>query len=207
MRIAVLVVLALALALGAPASAGADSAPAVADRSLPFGCLFGWDFDVWCHPLDGPRLLVAGVGDKAWRSVVRFDLSGLRAEGFEGAEARLWFDGTCVDARGLVRACPPREYDVYAHAVLDPARLQPRDMLLGPEESAGAIDTAAGPQWVTIDLRALTLRWLRGQPNHGVVLRLGDVDERAAEGGPRLAASEEPSAALRPRLEVSYVPG
>lgn len=203
----VALVAALAFSPAARADAWTVELAAADDVTLPFGCLWGYDFDTWCHPVGGPRLLVGSVDDKIWRALLRFDVASLARAPVDYAVLWLWFDGTCLNSRGLVDDCPARSWELYAQAVIDPARLRPRDPVPGAAEAFADLELGDGPQWVAFDVTSLVRRWHAGDGNHGLLVRAGEADESSSEGGPRFAATEEALPSLRPRLEVSVVPG
>lgn len=211
MRFVVVVVVLVVTALAAAWQARAAervTLPAAASVSFPFGCDWGYDWDLRCFRLRGDRILLGGAGDKIWRGGVRFDLRGVPpGTRVTAAEAWLWFDGSCFDARDRVDACPVQTFDIVAHALWgDWFREREPDFDEDPV-AVGTLEAGEGAQWVALDLAPLVTDWLGGLRNDGVLLQLDGTQEPRDGGGPRLASSDEPRPELRPRLEVSFVPG
>jgi hypothetical protein len=211
MRFVAVLVVVVAAALASPARAVADlsvSVPSVEDVLFPFGCDWGYDWDERCYRHRGERLVLGGVGDKVWRAGVRFDLAGLPRGSPVASTLWLWFDGTCAGVRGAVGPCPPRTFDILVHALRSADWFYEREPEY--EQDAAAIATleaGEGPQWIAFEVTAIVAEWLAGGVNDGALLRLDEAQETHEGGGPRFASTTEPDPALRPRLEVTPVPG
>lgn len=197
----------------AGAARGADVRVAtlapVEDVSLPFWCDWGYDWDERCYREDGPRLGVGGEDDKVWRSALRFSIASLPLGAYVvTAELSLWYDRICVAPRKTSRPCDGRAFQFAGYPILSPRWLAEREVEIGPLAGAAVLPAGAAPQWLTLDLTDLVADWASGaQPNNGVLVKLDDTQEEYGLGGPLFPSSSYPTASLRPRLNVWYLPG
>jgi hypothetical protein len=202
----------VALVIGA-APARAEVAPTVyrtpptADVSLPFWCDWGYDWDERCWRDFSDRLSVGGDVDKVWRSALHFPVSGIPPGSVVvDATLSLSFDGVCVAPRKTSRPCPARSYTIDVHPVLSHDWLHEREVELGPLVARGQF-WAGTPQRLLWDVTDLVVEWVEaGAPNDGLLLKLADQEEDFLVSGPQLPSSEFANAALRPALEVTYLP-
>jgi hypothetical protein len=202
----------VALVVGA-APARAEVAPTVyrtpptADVSLPFWCDWGYDWDERCWRDFSDRLSVGGDVDKVWRSALHFAVSGI-PDGSVVVDATLSlsFDGVCVAPRKTSRPCPTRTYTIDVHPVYSRDWLHEREVEIGPLVARGQF-WAGPPQRLFWDVTDLVVEWVEaGAPNDGLLLKLADGEEDFLVSGPQLPSSEFANAALRPALEVTYLP-
>jgi hypothetical protein len=180
----------------------------VQDVSLPFWCEWGYDWDERCYRDDGDRLPVGGDDDKLWRAALRFSTSAIPA-GSEAVRATLhvFHDGRCLGPRKTVRACDARTYELFANPILSSSWFHERELEFGPPLSDAELGSADLPQRLSFDLTDLVAGWVKGtEPNSGVLLKLADWHEDFGVGGPSLPSSSFVQSALRPQLEVTYVP-
>ena len=192
---------------GAASSQGSVSLAPAQDVSLPFWCEWGYDWDERCYRDDGDRLPVGGDDDKVWRAALRFPTSPIPA-GSTVVSARLhvFHDGRCLAPRKTHRACAARGYEFEADPILRRDWFGERELDLGSAYAVAELDNAAQPQWLTFDLTSLVAEWVAGaRQNSGVVIRLADGGESYGVSGPSFPSSSFAHAALRPRLEVTYV--
>ena len=78
---------------------------------------------------------------------------------------------------------------------------------LGPAVSWAELESEAPPQWVVFDVSDLVADWHSGGlANDGVLVKLVDDEEAYDGGGPAFPSSGYSDPAVRPRLEVWYVP-
>jgi hypothetical protein len=202
----------VALVVGA-APARAEVAPAVyrtpptADVSLPFWCDWGYDWDERCWRDFSDRLSVGGDVDKVWRSALHFPVSGIPLGSVVvDATLSLSFDGVCVAPRKTSRPCPARTYTIDIHPIYSHDWLDEREVELGPLVARGQL-WAGTPQRLFWDVTDLVVEWVEaGAPNDGLLLKLADGEEDFLVSGPQLPSSEYANAALRPALEVTYLP-
>jgi TGF-beta propeptide len=207
-RLAFILSLAAAALAGAPsAMASTVSIPASADIGFPFWCDWSYDWESRCFRDDGPRLPIGGVGDKVWRSGIRFSLEGIPPTAtITSAELRVYHDGLCVAPGAASVPCVAPGAVIDAHRILSRSWFQERE----PELEERVLDTAVvfstpDPQWLTWNVTALAGSWHRGLvPNAGILLKLQDGDEGYEVPGPHGPSSTHPDAALRPRLVVTY---
>ena len=212
-RVLALVVVALvALATGGAAALPPDAlvvrlAP-VEDASLPFGCDWSYDWDARCVRDDSARLPVGGDAGREWRAALRFSLAALPpGSGIHQGRLTLFHDGTCIGAWGNDAPCARRAYVLEAHAIIDPDWTHEREVAFDPAPVARAVlPDASAPAALVFDVGDLVLAWFDDEiPVAGILVRLAPP-EPWASGGPKLASSSFPVPALRPRLEVAYVP-
>jgi hypothetical protein len=180
----------------------------VEDVSLPFWCDWGYDWDERCYRQDGPRLAVGGDSDKVWRSALRFSTTAVPAGAHVvTAELSLWYDRTCIGPRKTSVPCDGRAFELAAQPILSQRWFAEREVEIGPQVGAGAVQAGAAPQWIVLDLTDLVVEWVSGtQPNNGAIVKLGDPQEDYGVGGPSLPSSSFATPSLRPRLTVWYVP-
>lgn len=179
------------------------------DVSLPFWCDWGYDWEERCYRLDGARLGVGGGElDKVWRSALRFSNSAIPAGAtVMTAELSLWYDGTCVAPRKGSRPCDGRGFDFGLHPIFTPRWFSEREVEYGPQVGFASLDAFARAQWVVWDVTDLVADWSSGNlANNGVLVKLVDGQEDFAVSGPLFPSSRSPTATMRPKLTVWYVP-
>jgi hypothetical protein len=210
--LAVLVVALVALATGRAAALPPDARflrlVPVEDASLPFGCDWSYDWDARCVRDDSARLPVGGDAEREWRAALRFTLDALPpGSGIHQGRLTLFHDGTCIGPWGRDAPCPRRAYVLEAHAILDPDWSHEREVAFAPSPAARAVlPDASAPAELVFDVGDLVLAWVDDEvPVAGILLRLAPGEPWAA-GGPRLPSTSFPVPALRPRLDVAYVP-
>jgi hypothetical protein len=193
-----------------PGAASVTLLRPVEDVALPFWCDWGYDWESRCYRDDSARLAVGGDVDKVWRSALRFSLAELPpGAGIQEARLGLWFDGTCVGRYGATRPCDGRAWTVDAHAILDPDWRHEREVAFDwtAVVARGMLPPRAGPQWLILDVTDLVAAWMAGETeNAGILLKLADPQEDFLGSGPSIPSSTFGTAALRPWLEVAYVP-
>ena len=192
---------------GAQADATVYRAGPSADVSLPFWCDWGYDWEERCWRDFSDRLPVGGDVDKVWRAALHFPLSGIPPGSVVlDATLSLSFDGVCVAPRKTSRPCPTRDYTIDVHPVYSRDWLDEREVEIGPLV-AQARFWAGTPQRLFWDITDLVVEWAEGgAPNDGLLLKLADGEEDFLVSGPKLPSSEFAQAALRPALEVTYLP-
>jgi hypothetical protein len=199
------------VASAGPAHAGTEAttyrAAPSADVSLPFWCDWGYDWDERCYRDFSDRLPVGGDIDKVWRAALRFPLSAVPPGAFVlTATLSLSFDGICLGPRKTERPCPARSYTIDVHSVLSPDWLREREVEIGPRFDQASF-WAQTPRRLSWDVTDLVIDWVEhGTPNDGLLLKLTESEEDFSVSGPRLPSSEFANAALRPMLEVTYMP-
>jgi hypothetical protein len=210
MKWIVLALVALVITAGpARAEGGATlsrTAPS-ADVSLPFWCDWGYDWDERCWRDFSDRLPIGGDVDKVWRSALRFPLSAIPPGSVVlSATLLLSFDGVCLGPRKTERTCPARSYTIDVHPIYSPDWLREREVDFGPLVAQGSF-WAGTPQRLSWDVTDLVIEWVEyGAPNDGLLLKLADGEEDFFVSGPKLPSVEFANAALRPALEVTYLP-
>jgi hypothetical protein len=216
LRVLALALLALLAVVAAGAGRAAPLPPdalvarlgPVEDVSLPFGCDWSYDWDARCVRDDSARLPVGGDDGREWRAALRFSLASLPpGSGIQRGRLTLFHDGTCIGGWGRDAPCPRRAYTLEAHAILDPDWRHEREVAFDPVPVARAVlPDASRPAQLTFDVGDLVLAWMDDEiPVAGVLVSLAPGEPWAA-GGPKLVSSTFPVAALRPSLEVAYVP-
>ena len=206
------VVLFAALIFAVPANAGelhvAVLSP-VEDVSLPFFCDWGYDWDERCFWDDSDRLGVGGVGDKVWRSALRFPIDVLpRSAVVVTAELSLRYDRTCVAPSRRIRPCEGRGFELDAHPIFTPRWLAEREVEYGPVAAVAELEPLAPTGWVVWDVTDLVSAWQAGDlRNDGLLLELSDGEEALESGGPAFPSSSYSGPSVRPRLSVWYEPG
>jgi hypothetical protein len=178
-----------------------------ADVSLPFWCDWGYDWDERCYRDFSDRLPVGGDEDKAWRAALRFPLSSVPPGSIVlSATLLLSFDGVCLAPRKTERPCPARNYTIDVHPVLSHDWFHEREVDFGPRV-AQAEFWAGAEQRLSWEVTDLVIEWVEyGAPNNGLLLKLIDGEEDFFVSGPKLPSSEFANTALRPVLEVTYLP-
>ena len=178
------------------------------DVSLPFWCDWGYDWDERCYRDDGDRLPVGGEGDKLWRAALRFSTSSVpQGSTVIRAVLNLQHDARCLGPRKTVRACDARAYTLDAHPILSSDWFRERELDFGPAVSSAEIDSADQSQRLSFDVTALVAAWVDGRlRNSGVLLKLSEDHEDYGVSGPSLPSSTFAQTALRPQLELAYVP-
>jgi hypothetical protein len=199
------------VASAGPAGAEPDAsvyrtAPSV-DVSFPFWCDWGYDWEERCYRDFSDRLPIGGDEDKVWRSALRFPLSAIpRGSVVVAAALFLSFDGVCLAPRQTVRPCPGRTYTIDIHPILNRDWFREREVDFGPLVAQGSF-WAEGAQRLSWDVTDLVIEWVEhGAPNNGLLLKLADGEEDFFVSGPKLPSAEFADAALRPALEVTYLP-
>jgi hypothetical protein len=140
-------------------------------------------------------------------SAVRFPLDALPA-GVRVTSARLglYFDGACVAPRRKVGPCPSGTYAVDAHAILSPSWTKEREVDFHPVAAASTTVSTTVVRWSSWDLAGLVRDWVTGAtPNRGVLLKLAEEEKDFGVSGPYFPSTSFGTAALRPRLVVSYI--
>ena len=203
----------LSLLLPAAAGARAGGAPVtvalrpVQDLSVPFWCDWGYDWDERCYRDDSRRLPVGGDADKVWRAAIRFSLAGVPA-GSEivSATLRLRHDAVCLGPRKTTRPCTSRRYAIDLHPILSSSWFAEREVEFDGVYSRAVVWSATTAEWLTWEATDLVAAWAAGEPNNGVLLKLVDEQEDFGVGGPALPSGEFADPAVRPVLEVVYLP-
>jgi hypothetical protein len=178
------------------------------DVSLPFWCEWGYDWDERCYRDDGDRLPVGGASDKLWRAALRFSTSSMpRSSTVVRAVLSVHHDARCLGPRKTLRACDARAYALDAHPILSPDWTREREVDFGPAVSSAEIESADRAQRVSFDVTGLVAAWVDGsRRNSGVLLKLSEDHEDFDVSGPSLPSSTFAQAALRPQLELVYLP-
>ena len=178
----------------------------VADVSFPFWCDWGYDWEERCWWDDSSRLAVGGDADKVWRAGVRFELSGLPAgASITAATLRLYFDGTCVGFQGGTRLCTGQGFDLAVHPIFTSRWFGEREVEIGDLLDETWLGTGAGRRWLSWDVTEAVARWVAGEENAGLLVKLSDGEEDLGVSGPKFAAMTYPDHSVRPALEISYV--
>jgi hypothetical protein len=205
------VCLVLLVAAAGPARAQADatvySTPPSADVSFPFWCDWGYDWDERCYRDYSDRLPVGGDEDKVWRAALHFPLSAMPPGSVVlAATLFLSFDGVCLAPRKTERPCSARSYTIDVHPIFSSDWFHEREVDVGPLAARGSF-WAGTPQRLSWDVTDLVIEWVEyGAPNDGLLLKLAEGEEDFFVSGPRLPSSEFANPALRPLLEVTYLP-
>jgi hypothetical protein len=199
------------VAAAQPARAHGDatvySTPPSADVSFPFWCDWGYDWDERCYRDFSDRLSVGGDDDKVWRAALHFPLHAVPAGSVVlTATLLLSFDGVCLAPRKTERPCSARPYTIDVHPIFSSDWFHEREVDVGPL-AARASFWAGTPQRLSWDVTDLVIEWVEyGAPNDGLLLKLAEGEEDFNVSGPRLPSSEFTNPALRPALEVTYLP-
>lgn len=191
----------VAVCLSPPPAAGGSFARApLEDIGIPFWCDWGYDWDERCYRDDTARLPVGGGAD-------RFSLDALPGGArVTSARLELYFDGACVAPRRKVGPCAKVECAVDAHAVLSPSWTKEREFDFDPVATASTTVSTADARWSSWDLTGFVSDWAAGvAPNRGVLLKLAEEEEDFGVSGPYFPSASFGTAALRPRLVVSYI--
>ena len=211
-RIVLLVVVSL-LALPSSGAARTYGAPVfvtlrpVEDVSFPFWCDWSYDWEERCWWDDGDRLPVGGDSDKVWRAGLRFSLAGVPAGStILDASITLRHDAVCLGPRKTTRSCRPRAYAIDLHPILTARWFSEREVEFGELVSSAVLPRATRPEWLSWDLTGLVERWIAGEPNNGVLLKLADSEEDYDVGGPALPSSSFAVTGSRPALDIAYLP-
>jgi hypothetical protein len=178
-----------------------------ADVSFPFWCDWGYDWDERCYRDFSDRLSVGGDEDKVWRAALHFPLSAVPPGSVVlAATLFLSFDGVCLAPRKTERPCSARPYTIDVHPILSSDWFHDREVDVGPLAARGSF-WAGTPQRLSWDVTDLVIEWVEyGVPNDGLLLKLAEGEEDFSVSGPRLPSSEFANPALRPLLEVTYLP-
>jgi hypothetical protein len=204
----------LLLALTGSVPAAAEPAPvavrlqAVQDVSLPFWCSWGYDWEERCYRDDTERLPIGGDADKVWRAALRFSLATIPSDAvILDAALNARHDATCLGPRRTTRPCAARGYAIDLHPILGPDWFDEREVEIGPAFSRASIPLGTRPEWLTWDLTGLLEEWLTGaRANDGVLLKLVEREEDLMVGGPKLPSAAFADPAVRPTLDVVYLP-
>jgi hypothetical protein len=196
-----------------PTLAGAANAAGVAsvsvaaseDRSLPFACDWGYDWEERCYGDDSERLGVGGVDDSVWRAALRFPLDSLPPGAVViTAELSLSYDGTCVAPRRTTRMCDGRGFELEARPIYTPRWLAEREVEFGPVDALAFVEPLETSGSVVWDLTDLVAEWVSGaRRNDGVLLQL--AEEGVDSTGPSFPSSSYADSELRPRLTIWYL--
>jgi hypothetical protein len=214
-RILLLAMASLVLVLVPPGSAWGREGSAsivvtlrpVEDVSFPFWCDWSYDWEERCWWDDGDRLLVGGDTDKVWRAGLRFSLTSIPpGSTVLDASLTLRHDAVCLGPRKTTRLCPRRSYAIDLHPILTASWFSEREVEIGERLSSAALPLATRPEWLSWDLTGLVETWVAGAPNDGVLLKLADGQEDLDVGGPAFPGVSFPQPALRPALDVWYLP-
>lgn len=178
-----------------------------ADVSFPFWCDWGYDWDERCYRDFSDRLSVGGGEDKVWRAALRFPLSAIpHGSAVLTATLLMSFDGVCLAPRKTERPCAARPYTIDVHPILSSDWFHEREIDVGPLAARGSF-WAGTPQRLSWDVTDLVIEWVEyGAPDDGLLLKLAEGEEDLFVSGPRLPSSEFANLALRPLLEVTYLP-
>jgi hypothetical protein len=178
-----------------------------ADASFPFWCDWGYDWDERCYRDFSDRLSVGGDEDKVWRAALHFPLSPIPPGSVVlAATLVVSFDGVCLAPRKTERPCAARPYTIDVHPILSSDWFHERELDVGPLTARGSF-WAGSPQRLSWDVTDLVIEWVEyGAPNDGLLLKLAEGEEDFSVSGPRLPSSEFANPALRPLLEVNYLP-
>jgi hypothetical protein len=202
----------LALALAGAASASvvqtATLTP-VDDVSFSFWCDWGYDWDERCYRLSGPRLGVGGgEPDKVWRTALHYSTAAIPPGAtVVTAELSLWYDGTCVAPLKSSRPCSGRGFDFALHPIFTPRWYSEREVEFGPQVGFASLGPFAPSQWVVWDVSDLVAEWASGSlENDGLLLKLADGQEDFAISGLLFPSSRYPTASVRPKLTVWFLP-
>lgn len=196
------------LAVSAGPAGGAVSRVSPApDVSLPFWCDWSYDWEERCWRDFSNRLSVGGDVDKVWRSALRFRLEAIPPGSVvTSATLSASFDGVCLGPRMSDRACPARTYTIDVHPIYSADWFREREVDIGPLVARGSF-WARTPQRLSWDVTDLVIEWVEyGAPNDGLLLKLADGEEDLFVSGPKLPSAEFPNVALRPALEIHYLP-
>ncbi len=206
-----LLTLALAVALFQASAARADELvvePAVEEASFPFFCDWAYDWEARCYwDTWSPRLSIGGDRDQVWRAGLRFALSGVPA-GSDVGRARLflYYDRVCVGAYGSSIPCDGRRWELEVVPILG-EWFDEREPELGFPSAWLTIEAGAPEGWVSLDVSDLVTEWVQGSlARDGLLLKLVDAQEVHGGSGPKLPGLLFPDQALRPRLEVDFLP-
>jgi hypothetical protein len=207
--IAVCLVAFVAAAQPARAQDGATvySSRPSADVSFPFWCDWGYDWDERCYRDFSDRLSVGGDEDKVWRPALHFPLSAVPPGSVVlTATLLLSFDGVCLAPRKTERPCSARPYTIDVHPIFSSDWFHEREVDVGPLAARASV-WAGTPQRLSWDVTDLVIEWVEyGASNDGLLLKLAEGEEDFNVSGPRLPSSEFANPALRPLLEVTYLP-
>ena len=203
----VLVALALAVCPARAEPGAVYRTVASEDVSLPFWCDWGYDWNERCYRDFSSRLSVGGEDDKVWRAALRFPLAAIPSGAVVlSATLLLSFDGICLGPRKTERPCPARSYTIDVHPIFGSDWLHEREVDVGPLVAERSF-WARAPQRLSWDVTDQVVEWVEyGAPNDGLLLKLAEGEEDFSVSGPRFPSSEFPDAALRPALEVRYLP-
>jgi TGF-beta propeptide len=177
------------------------------DVSLPFWCDWGYDWEERCYRDFSNRLSVGGEDDKVWRAALRFPLAAIPpGAAVLSATLSVSFDGVCLGPRKTERPCPARTYTIDVHPILSSDWFHEREVEVGQLVARRSL-WARTPQRLSWDVTDQVVEWVEyGAPNDGLLLKLADGEEDFSVSGPRFPSAEFPDAALRPELEVRYLP-
>lgn len=177
------------------------------DVSLPFWCDWGYDWNERCYRDFSSRLSVGGEDDKVWRAALRFPLAAIPSGAVVlSATLLVSFDGICLGPRKTERPCPARSYTIDVHPILGSDWFHEREVDIGHLLAERSF-WARTPQRLSWDVTDQVVEWVEyGAQNDGLLLKLAEGEEDFSVSGPRFPSSEYPDTALRPALEVRYLP-
>jgi hypothetical protein len=179
----------------------------VEDVSFPFWCDWSYDWEERCWWDDGDRLPIGGDADKVWRAGLRFSLAAVPpGAAILDASLTLRHDAVCLGPRKTTRPCRARSYTIDLHPIFTSAWFSEREVEVGALVSRAVLPLATRPEWLSWDLTGLVEAWISGEPNNGVLLKLADAQEDYDVGGPAVPSATAPNAAVRPALDVAYLP-
>lgn len=208
-RVKSLAALALAtLVLAAPAGATTVVLSPAEEASFPFFCTWGYDWDERCYwDTWSPRVSIGGDRDKVWRAGFRFSVDAIPAgSAVLQAELRLYYDRVCVGLDGRSIPCDGRAWELEVVPILG-AWFDEREPWLGFPLAWEWLPAGATARWMTWDVTDLVAEWLDGAlENDGLMVKLADAQETYRGSGPKPPGRLHPDSAVRPLLEVSYLP-
>ena len=151
---------------------------------------------------------VGGDEDKVWRAALHFPLSAVPPGSVVlAATLFLSFDGVCLAPRKTERPCSARPYTIDVHPILSSDWFHEREVDFGPLVAQGSFSAGVAPQRLGWDVTDVVIAWVeRGAANDGLLLKLADGEDDFFSSGPKLPSSEFANTALRPALEVTYLP-
>ena len=180
----------------------------VQDVSLPFRCEWGYEPDERCYRDDGDRMPVGGDDDKVWRAALRFSTPPLPRgavveQGVPARVPRRTLPGVWRKTHG---PCPAVPFELAAHPILSASWFSERELDFEPAIAGAELEDESHPQWLSFGLTELVADWVAGtRRNEGVLLKLADAEEDFGVSDPTLPSSTFSHAAVRPRLEVTYL--
>ena len=162
-----------------------------------------------------PRLTVGlaeEVNDETYRSALQFDLSAVPAEQIvTRATLKLYWDGTCflgIYPSGALATRWCATHEIHVHRLLSAWSPTSTPASLSMEATALAsvvVNKFEPARWLLFDVTDVVDRWRNGSAeNYGFILKRSSEGSHAGGIAPRSAT--DPVPALRPKLEVTYLP-